>query len=62
VADIQVVEHIGTAMLGGGLGAITTNKALDPDNGWKFLVIMEVKNPCVGGSMGYIFILEKQIS
>ncbi len=48
--------------MGGGHVAITTNRALDPGNGWKLLDMMEVKNPCVWGSVGYIFILEEKIS
>jgi hypothetical protein len=43
-----------------GCVAVTTDRALDPNDGWKLLDRMEVENPCVWGSVGYISILEKK--
>ena len=42
-----------------GCVAVTTDRALNPQDGWRFLERMEVENPSVWGSMGYISILEK---
>ncbi|KAL7487139.1 hypothetical protein ACHAW6_012740 [Cyclotella cf. meneghiniana] len=42
-----------------GCMAVTTDRALNPQDGWRFLERMEVENPSVWGSMGYISILEK---
>ncbi|KAL3815775.1 hypothetical protein ACHAXA_001669 [Cyclostephanos tholiformis] len=42
-----------------GCVAITTDRVLDPEAGWKLLDRMEVNNPCVWGSVGYISVLEK---
>ena len=45
-----------------GCVAITTDRALDPDYGWKLLDRMEVENPSVWGSVGYISMLEEKKS
>ena len=42
-----------------GCLAITTDRALNPRDGWRLLESMEVENPSVWGSVGYISILEK---
>ena len=42
-----------------GCVAITTDRALNPEDGWRLLHRMEVDNPSVWGSVGYISILEK---
>ena len=43
-----------------GCVAITTDRVLDPNDGWKLMDRMEVDNPSVWGSVGYISILEKK--
>ena len=43
-----------------GCVAITTDRVLDPNDGWKLLDRMEVENPSVWGSVGYISVLEKK--
>ena len=42
-----------------GCVAVTTDRALNPSDGWRLLESMEVKNPSVWGSVGYISVLEK---
>ncbi|KAL3794056.1 hypothetical protein HJC23_008944 [Cyclotella cryptica] len=42
-----------------GCMAVTTDRALNPQDGWRFLEKMEVENPSVWGSVGYISVLEK---
>ena len=42
-----------------GAVAITTDRVLNPDHGWKLLDRMDVENPSVWGSVGYISILQK---
>ena len=42
-----------------GCIAITTDRVLDPEDGWRLLDRMEVDNPAVWGSVGYISVLEK---
>ena len=42
-----------------GCVAITTDRALDPNDGWKLMDRMDVENPSVWGSVGYISVLEK---
>lgn len=42
-----------------GCIAITTDRVLDPEDGWKLLDRMEVDNPSLWGSVGYISVLEK---
>ena len=42
-----------------GCVAITTDRALNPDDGWRLLDRMDVENPAVWGSVGYISVLEK---
>ena len=42
-----------------GCVAVTTDRALNPRDGWRFLDKMEVDNPSVWGSVGYISVLEK---
>ena len=39
--------------------AVTTDRALNPRDGWRLLDRMDVENPSVWGSVGYISILEK---
>ncbi len=46
-------------MCPGGCVVIMTNRVLDPNNRWKLLDRMEVKNPCLWDSVGYNSILEK---
>ena len=43
----------------GGCVAITTDRILNPEHGWKLVDRIEVENPSVWGSTGYISILEK---
>ena len=43
-----------------GCVAVTTDRALDPENGWRLLDRMDVENPSVWGSVGYISKLEKK--
>lgn len=45
-----------------GCVAITTDRALDPNDGWKLVDRLEVENPCVWGSVGYISVLEKKMT
>jgi len=42
-----------------GVVAITTDRVLNPDDGWKLLDRMDVDNPSVWGSVGYISVLQK---
>ena len=42
-----------------GVVAVTTDRVLNPDHGWKLLDRMDVDNPSIWGSVGYISILEK---
>jgi hypothetical protein len=42
-----------------GCIAVTTDRALNPQDGWRLLDSMEVENPSVWGSVGYISVLEK---
>jgi hypothetical protein len=42
-----------------GCVAITTDRALNPEHGWKLLDRMDVENPSVWGSVGYISVLLK---
>ncbi|KAL7440818.1 hypothetical protein ACHAXM_007494 [Skeletonema potamos] len=42
-----------------GAVAITTDRVLNPDDGWKLLDRMDVDNPSVWGSVGYISMLQK---
>jgi hypothetical protein len=42
-----------------GCVAVTTDRALNPRDGWRLLDSMEVDNPSVWGSVGYISVLEK---
>ncbi|KAL7528653.1 hypothetical protein ACHAXR_002553 [Thalassiosira sp. AJA248-18] len=42
-----------------GCVAITTDRALNPVDGWKLVDRMEVENPSVWGSVGYVSVLEK---
>ena len=42
-----------------GCVAITTDRALNPEDGWRFLDRIEVENLDVWGSVGYISVLEK---
>lgn len=42
-----------------GCIAITTDRALNPSDGWRLLESIEVDNPSVWGSVGYISMLEK---
>jgi len=42
-----------------GCVAITTDRALNPEDGWKLVDRMDVGNPSVWGSVGYISVLEK---
>ncbi len=42
-----------------GVVAVTTDRVLNPDHGWKLLERMEVDNPSVWGSVGYISVLQK---
>ena len=42
-----------------GCVAITTDRALNPEDGWVLLDRIEVKNPAVWGSVGYISLLAK---
>jgi len=42
-----------------GVVAITTDRVLNPDDGWKLLDRMDVDNPSVWGSVGYISMLQK---
>lgn len=44
-----------------GCVAITTDRALDPQFGWELIERMDVENPEVFGSMGYIHILRKRL-
>ena len=48
-----------TSLCPNGCVAVTTDRALNPRDGWKLLESMEVDNPSVWGSVGYISILEK---
>ena len=43
-----------------GCVAVTTDRALDPENGWRLLDRMDGENPSVWGSVGYISKLEKK--
>ena len=43
-----------------GCVAITTDRALDPQYGWELIDRMDVENPEVFGSTGYIHILRKR--
>lgn len=45
-----------------GCVAITTDRALDPNDGWKLVDSLEVENPSVWGSIGYISVLEKKMT
>jgi len=42
-----------------GCVAITTDRALDPKDGWRLMERIDVENPSVWGSVGYISVLEK---
>lgn len=42
-----------------GCVAVTTDRALNPDDGWRLLDRIDVDNPSVWGSVGYISVLEK---
>lgn len=42
-----------------GCVAITTDRALNPEHGWRLVDRMDVENPSVWGSTGYISILAK---
>lgn len=42
-----------------GCVAVTTDRALDPKDGWRLVDRMEVENPSVWGSVGYISVLDK---
>lgn len=42
-----------------GVVAVTTDRVLNPEHGWKLLDRMDVDNPSVWGSVGYISVLEK---
>ena len=42
-----------------GVVAVTTDRVLNPDHGWKLLDRMDVDNPSVWGSVGYISVLQK---
>jgi hypothetical protein len=42
-----------------GCVAVTTDRALNPDDGWILVDRMDVENPSVWGSTGYISVLEK---
>lgn len=42
-----------------GVVAVTTDRCLNPDDGWKLLDRMDVENPSVWGSVGYISVLQK---
>lgn len=42
-----------------GVVAVTTDRVLNPDDGWKLLDRMDVDNPSVWGSVGYISVLQK---
>jgi len=42
-----------------GCVAVTTDRSLNPIHGWKLIDRLEVENPSVWGSTGYISILEK---
>lgn len=42
-----------------GCVAITTDRALNPKDGWRLVDRMDVENPSVWGSVGYISVLEK---
>jgi hypothetical protein len=42
-----------------GCVAITTDRALNPEDGWELLDRIEVANPAVWGSTGYISVLKK---
>jgi len=42
-----------------GCVAIATDRALNPEHGWRLVDRMDVENPSVWGSTGYISILEK---
>ena len=42
-----------------GCVAVTTDQSLNPIHGWKLIDRLEVENPSVWGSTGYISILEK---
>jgi hypothetical protein len=42
-----------------GCVVVTTDRALNPRDGWRLLDSMEVDNPSVWGSVGYISVLEK---
>ena len=45
-----------------GCVAITTDRVLDPNDGWKLVDRIEVENPSVWGSVGYISVLEKKMT
>lgn len=42
-----------------GVVAVTTDRVLNPEDGWKLLDRMDVDNPSVWGSVGYISVLQK---
>ncbi|KAL7466683.1 hypothetical protein ACHAXS_006977 [Conticribra weissflogii] len=42
-----------------GCVAITTDRALNPEHGWRLVDRLDVENPSVWGSTGYISMLEK---
>ena len=42
-----------------GCVAITTDRALNPQDGWRLVDRMDVENPSVWGSVGYVSVLEK---
>ena len=42
-----------------GVVAVTTDRVLNPDHGWKLLERMDVDNASVWGSVGYISVLQK---
>mmetsp|Transcript_24227 Transcript_24227/g.52258 ORF Transcript_24227/g.52258 Transcript_24227/m.52258 type:complete len:381 (+) Transcript_24227:123-1265(+) len=42
-----------------GCVAVTTDRALNPEDGWRLVDRMDVENPSVWGSVGYISVLEK---
>ena len=46
------------ALCPNGCVAVTTDRALNPRDGWKLLESMDVENPSVWGSVGYVSVLE----
>ncbi|KAL9184770.1 hypothetical protein ACHAXT_012740 [Thalassiosira profunda] len=43
-----------------GCVAITTDRALDPQDGWRLVDRMDVENPSVWGSTGFVSVLERR--